>query len=115
MIRIITDYALGKVPLGAARSKEWAAVRREHLELSPACEVCGGTASLEVHHVAPFHVRPDLELDHGNLMTLCERKKFGINCHLLIGHLGNYRRFNPEVRADAATWCLKLTVQQPMP
>jgi len=56
--------------------------------------LCGGTKAVEVHHLIPFSIAPDLELDPHNLITLCERKKYGINCHLLVGHLGNYRRFN---------------------
>jgi len=61
-----------------------------------------------VHHVVPFHLAPDLELEPGNLLTLCESKKYGINCHQLIGHLGNYRRWNPSVREDATVWRMKL-------
>lgn len=108
MISTIKDYALGKVPLGAARSCAWPAARKEHLTLFPVCAICGGALSLEVHHILPFHVRPDLELDPDNLLTLCERKKYGINCHLLVGHLGDYRRYNPDVRVDAETWRRKL-------
>lgn len=108
MIALVTDYLLGKAPLGAARSKGWAAVRKEHLSLFPFCEVCGSKVALEAHHIEPFHLRPDLELAPSNLMTLCERKKYGINCHLLVGHLGNYRRINTDARTDASVWRRKL-------
>lgn len=58
--------------------------------------------------MVPFHEAPELELEPSNLMTLCERKKYGINCHLLVGHLGDYRRINPDVHGDAETWRTKL-------
>ena len=41
-------------------------------------------------------------------MTLCEAGKYGIVCHQLVGHLGNYRRINPAVRSDVAYWAAKL-------
>lgn len=108
MIDILTDYLKGKVPLGAARSSRWTAVRRDHLTLDPVCAVCGGKSSLVAHHIEPFHLRPDLELDPANLVTLCESGKFGVNCHLLVGHLGNFRRINRDVLVDSDTWRNKL-------
>lgn len=107
-VQAIKDRFHGKAPKGAKRSSKWREVRREHLKANPACEICGLKIKIEVHHVIPFHLAPDLELDPGNLMTLCENKKYGINCHLLIGHVGNYRNINASVRVDAATWKFKL-------
>jgi hypothetical protein len=66
--------------------------------------VCGGRRSLIAHHEVPFHIAPDLELVETNLIPLCEAKRFGINCHFLIGHVGNWRRCNVNCRADAAYW-----------
>lgn len=60
------------------------------------------------HHIIPFHLAPDLELDESNLLPLCEAGKYGINCHLLIGHVGNFRRANPNVFADVAYWHTRL-------
>lgn len=62
------------------RSGRWPAVRRAYLETHPVCEACGTSADLEVHHVLPFHERPDLELEEHNLITLCRRH------HWEIGH-----------------------------
>jgi len=70
--------------------------------------VCGGVKKIEVHHIIPFSQNPELELDPNNLITLCETKKYGINCHLLIGHCGNYRWSNPDVVQDANYWRLKI-------
>lgn len=60
------------------------------------------------HHIKPFHLFPELELDTENLIPLCESKKYGINCHLFVGHLGNFKRYNEEVVTDAIIWNAKL-------
>jgi 5-methylcytosine-specific restriction protein A len=104
-MKIIThliDAAKGKHPIGTARSGHWTTVRKEFLRTHPACAVCGGTAKLEVHHRAPFHLHPDDELRPSNLITLCEANKNGINCHLAIGHSGSFKSFNVDVEKDAA-------------
>ena len=80
-----------------ARSPEWPRVRREHLAVEPTCQWCGGTASLDVHHLEPFHVDPALELDPTNLITLCEAT--GLRCHLEIGHDDDWKNVVPGVRA----------------
>ncbi|MDE2097812.1 MAG: HNH endonuclease [Patescibacteria group bacterium] len=100
--------AQGKHPISARRSDKWPAVRRHHLEAHPTCAVCGGKDSLEVHHKKPFHLHPELELDPDNLITLCESKNNGVNCHLLVGHLGNFRSLNEDVEPDSATWNQKI-------
>jgi hypothetical protein len=82
----------------AARSPHWPAFRRMHLRLEPTCRWCGGSLHLEVHHIAPFHLHPELELDPGNLITLCESP--AIDCHLVIGHFDDWHTFNPHVRRD---------------
>jgi len=93
---------------GGGRSNQWHKVRAAYLKAHPACAVCGSTEKLEVHHIKPFSQNPELELDPNNLITLCEGKKYGVNCHLFFGHLGNYKKFNPNVRQDANEWNLKL-------
>lgn len=108
IVRHLIDAAQGKHPLNTARSGHWPTVRKQHLAAHPACEVCGGTDKLEVHHRQPFHLNPALELDPANLITLCEANKDGVNCHLFVGHLGNFKAFNPAVAEDAAAWQQKL-------
>lgn len=79
----------------------WARVRRQHLEREPACAACGRSGDLEVHHIQPYHLRPELELDDGtngldgNLVTLCADP-----CHFVHGHLLSWKRSNPSVRED---------------
>jgi len=106
------DIALGKIPVdGPQRSPQWASARKKHLVNNPKCAVCEGTKSLNVHHINPFHLHPELELDPNNLITLCEDASYGIICHILIGHLGNYKNVNPNSVEDAKTWNLKLKEQ----
>ena len=108
ILKNIKDAIQGKAAIGSVRSSGWSRVRATHLKSNPACAVCSGMASLEVHHIKPFHEYPHLELNPANLITLCESKANGINCHLLVGHLGNYKSSNPVVKKDAQTWNKKL-------
>lgn len=101
MFKRLIDAVQGKAPLSAKRSSRWPTVRAEHLRLHPACAVCGGTDKVEVHHVKPFHLHPELELDPSNFISLCEARAF-VNCHLFVGHLGNFKSFNPDVIAMSA-------------
>ena len=81
------------------RSSRWEAVRGTHLETNSQCAACDGVISPQVHHIKPFHIYPELELDKDNLITLCENKE--TKCHLKIGHLGSWRKENPDVIKDA--------------
>lgn len=95
-------------PMEEKRSTHWPKVRGEHLAQHPACEVCGHAGEkVNVHHILPFHLHPDLELDPNNLITLCEDEHF-VNCHLFLGHLGNFKGWNPAVTTDAAEFHQKL-------
>ena len=109
LIKNVSDAIAGKAPLGVKRSSGWSAVRKRFLETNKTCAVCGGTSKLEVHHVQSFHEHTDLELDPNNLIVLCESGRFGLTCHLLMGHLGNYQDIYISVRTDAKTWLKKLS------
>jgi hypothetical protein len=98
----------GKIPIGSKRSSKWDGVRKKHLNQNPKCAICEGKARLNVHHIKPFHSHPELELEPSNLITLCESNSYGINCHLLVGHLGNYKNINPTSTQDAKFWNQKL-------
>ena len=108
LVERVKDVLKGKVPVRKARSSKWAKVRETHLESQPRCAVCEGNKKLSVHHIHPFHLYPELELEPSNLITLCESTKYGINCHLLIGHLGNFRNINTHVLIDITTWNSRL-------
>lgn len=88
--------------LAAERSSEWHKVRKTHLRAHPVCEVCGIAKDLQVHHLKPFHLYPELELEPSNLITLCTSKNWGFNCHLIAGHGGNYQWENPDTAENAA-------------
>jgi hypothetical protein len=108
IIKILTDKIQGKAPKGMRRAKGWRKMRRVFIKKHPRCSVCYSKKKVEVHHKIPFHIAPELELMLGNLISLCENKKYGINCHLLIGHLGNYRRINMNVETDIFVWNKKI-------
>lgn len=93
----------GAVP----RSGRWKGVRAEFLRAYPSCAACGSTKLLNVHHIEPFHIKPEKELDPTNLITLCEAPS--MNHHLMLGHLGNWSSWNVTVEADAAAWFEKIT------
>jgi hypothetical protein len=110
MLTTLGDIYRGKSDLlSPARSSKWPAVRAEYLKTYGKCAVCNGTKKLEVHHKLPYHVHPELELDPSNFITLCEAGTYGINCHLLVGHLGHYKSINRNVDIDASEWNTKLS------
>jgi hypothetical protein len=95
---------------GHARSSEWPRVEKEHLQREPGCRVCGYEGrGVQVHHIKPFHLHPNLELDPNNLITLCEIK--GRDHHLLIGHLDDWESYNPNVRDDVKRYHKKTDAQ----
>ncbi|NBW12214.1 MAG: hypothetical protein EBR82_29705 [Caulobacteraceae bacterium] len=45
-----------------------------------------------MHHIHPYHKRPELELDDGNLITMCR------DCHLSVAHAYDWKSHRPQVR-----------------
>lgn len=95
---------------GYTRSKDWNRVQKEHLRKNPYCACCAkpDKGEMQVHHKIPFHFcialgRDDLELDERNLITLCEDGG-SPNHHLLIGHLGSFESYNPNVDKDCKAY-----------
>jgi len=88
------------------RASEWVQVRSDFVRKHPRCEACGSGYNLNVHHIIPFHERPDLELVEDNLITLCREH------HFRIGHdpdgkgprKPSWLESNPKVRQDAKNW-----------
>lgn len=85
------------------RSPEWPKVRKAFLAKNTKCAVCGSSVKLEAHHIKPFHIYPEEELNPNNLIALCESKSFGMICHMEVGHSGNYRFENINVEKDVKT------------
>lgn len=74
-----------------SRSNGWSMLRSIHLVKHDSCAVCGKKKGLEVHHIKPFYLHPELELDPSNLKTLCRRH------HFAIGHLEYWKSYNPQI------------------
>lgn len=83
------------------RSSSWSSVRKNFISFFPTCAACNSREKLEVHHIVPFNVDPSKELDSTNLITLCKY------CHLVIGHLRDYKIYNDDVIQDAKNWSSK--------
>ena len=99
MFQFIRDRFLGKVLQGQRRSSKWRIVRAEYLKEHPTCECCGGKKGIEVHHILPFHLFPELELRKENLMSLCKKR----GCHFAM-HLYSWKSYNPDAKQDAMLW-----------
>lgn len=82
------------------RSSKWRRVRNAILDKEPFCAACNSIKNLELHHVIPFNLRPDLELEEDNLIVLCK------HCHLTFGHYNDYQFYNANVKNDAIIFCL---------
>ena len=89
--------------LFGSRSYQWTKTRKEFLENNPCCAACGRDKKLEVHHIKPFHLHPELEYDMNNLITLCDDP-----CHFVFGHLMNYQSWNENVVHDCKIYIEKI-------
>jgi 5-methylcytosine-specific restriction endonuclease McrA len=104
MLDRIYKLATGQNRLFKSRSSHWPKLRAWYLSTKPFCEACRSTEKLEVHHIFSYHEHPELELDPSNLIALCESKRLGFSCHLVIGHHGNFKLANKFVVDDAKIW-----------
>src|SRR5688572_22333432 len=86
------------LPSHEERSSGWQKLAHNTVVKHPYCAVCGGKHSLQVHHKKPFHLYPELELVKGNLIVLCIRD------HLVFGHLGDWKAYNPNIDKDIDLW-----------
>lgn len=104
IIQHLADAGRGKHPLRQKRSPHWGKFKKAYFKkYGKACEVCGRKSFVQLHHVIPFHVRPDLELMEWNVVGLCEPPHKVRKCHLIYGHLGDWRWFDPDVKEVAAS------------
>lgn len=86
-----------------SRSHKWKNLRKIHLNNNPHCAACERSNKLDVHHIKPFNLFPEEELNPENLITLCSNP-----CHIVFGHFMNYKKWNPEVVKDCEEYCKKL-------
>jgi 5-methylcytosine-specific restriction endonuclease McrA len=88
------------------RSSDWPTIRKEHVKKHPFCIACGTTRNIEVHHVKPYQIHPELELEPTNLVSLCKTH------HLVFGHLTDYHSWNENVVEDS-NWYLQKVKNKP--
>ena len=83
-------------PDGASINFSWQRCKRAFLKIvGKKCACCGSKKKVEVHHKLPRHIRPDLAVNHKNLIALCGGGK---GCHFHIGHLNSYHTYNETVQ-----------------
>ena len=96
-----TEVRDAQAKIQAKRSPHWPTVEHAFRKDHPVCAACGSSENLNVHHMKPFHLFPQLELEPTNLITLCMDPK--MECHIKLGHGGNFKAYNPNVQEDVAT------------
>lgn len=74
------------------RSPHWFKLREEIVLSHPFCSFCYCDKELEAHHVLPYYLWPEYELDRNNIVILCR------DCHFKLGHLGNWKHYNPTIQ-----------------
>jgi hypothetical protein len=79
-------------PPEVGRSPKWSTVRDKFIRANPRCAACGTAKELEAHHVLPYQIRPELELDETNLIQFCR------SCHFAIGHGYDWTAWRPDCR-----------------
>lgn len=103
MINFLRDFFDPAVFGGAKRSPKWRQTKKAFAKFSPKICPCGSKKRIQLHHVIPFHIAPELELDFSNLIWLCSK------CHLLIAHLRFFPSWNEDVRKDMEWLKQKIT------
>lgn len=72
--------------------------QHQHVLQFPNCAACGCAAHVQGHHIRPWHLAPELGAAASNFISLCMGE---LECHLRIGHGGNFDCWNPNVQIDA--------------
>jgi hypothetical protein len=62
------------------------------------CAWCRTTKNLNVHHITPQSVAPELANVPANFIVLCR------SCHFCVGHRCNWRTYNPDVAVICVTY-----------
>lgn len=101
LVRFLESLAESDAGPTVNRSSKWKALSDKTIAAHPFCSVCGTTTKkdLVVHHIEPVWVNHERELDPTNHIVLCENSTVlpGFACHLNLGHLGNFRLWNPRI------------------
>lgn len=67
------------------------------------CEWCHRVKNLNRHHIIPQSANPALKDDYDNIIVLCR------DCHFVLGHRCNWKKFNPDVRIIVNTYTNTIT------
>ena|SRR3990167_10369880 len=107
MIEFIKNWWIDKWRgnlLGGVRSPRWSQVRKTNIKKE--CECCGKKGTLfkpcELHHILPFHISPENELNPENFLTVCR------DCHYLLCHLRDWKSWNKDIKKNAAELLFKI-------
>lgn len=81
--------------LGVRDTYQYQKAMDEYRKENPNCEFCGRGGKVDVHHKIPVAVSPERAADKTNMITLHRKPA----CHLVVGHLGNWKDYNINVSA----------------
>lgn len=71
---------------GKPRSSQWEPLSKELKKRWPICCFTGMPTTV-IHHIRPWHLFPELELDENNLAPVADW------AHLYVAHVGNYSHY----------------------
>ena len=80
------------------RHSKWPALVKRFKAEKRTCVVSGLKTTLEVHHLKPYHLFPELELEWDNLRLIA--RPF----HYLFGHFCNWTDYNPDFDLQVETY-----------
>ena len=83
---------------GEPRSPAWAKLSKKLISAQPYCSACGTKTNLEVHHLKPFHLFPELELVEENCIVLCR------DHHFFLGHACNWDNYVINCKDISSVW-----------
>lgn len=92
----LTRFTLNLGALGPQAMYQCSKAKKAYLQDNMQCVLCGAEANLEVHHIVPVHLAPELACDPNNFITLCDYGNKG--CHYKFGHLCCFTKFNPKIQ-----------------
>ena len=95
----LIKHSVRDIRIKTKRSSKWSALEKSFKKQFPTCACCRTNKKVQIHHIVPFHVSPELELEPTNLISLCMSKRM---CHLQIAHCGSFRKWTENIRQYAS-------------
>ena len=93
-VRFLWRNRGAQLRLGPRDTAAYKRAMSTYLTAHPVCQFCNKPGGkVEVHHIIPVSVDPARAADMTNMITL-HRKP---DCHMIVGHLGNFRDYNRNV------------------